>query len=186
VESLVLDTDAASHLQRRTLPASLQEHIVGRILCVTFITVGEIFKGAFMRGWGEKRVQELETWLRNVVVLPYTGEVSRAWGRLTAECEAMGRPIPANDAWIAACCLSHDLPLMTLNRRHLNRFRDFGSCLQRLLWTGERLAAAIPSTATMPLVANEMRRMPPASSHLTRTSTTLSPPARWPESAGAP
>ena len=89
--------------------------------CVTFVTVGEFYKGAFKRGWGERRTQQLEAWLRNVVVLPYTADVSRVWGRLTAELEGQGQPIASNDAWIAACCLSHDLPLMTLNRRHFER-----------------------------------------------------------------
>jgi predicted nucleic acid-binding protein len=88
---------------------------------VTFVTVGEFFKGAFKRQWGERRVQQLEAWLRNVVVLPYTGEIGRVWGRVSAECEAKGQPIPPNDAWIAACCLSHDVPLMTLNRRHFEQ-----------------------------------------------------------------
>jgi predicted nucleic acid-binding protein len=121
VEYLVLDTDAASHLQRGSLPAPLHEHLRGTIVCVTFITVGEFFKGAFKRQWGERRVQQLEAWLRNVVVLPYASGISRAWGRVCAECEAKGQPIPPNDAWIAACCLSHDLALMTLNRRHFER-----------------------------------------------------------------
>jgi toxin FitB len=112
VEYSVLDTDVASHLQRGSLPTPLQEHIRGKIICGTFVTVGEFFKGAFKRGWNEKRIQELEGWLRNVLVLPYTGEISRVWGRVYSECEAKGQPIAPNDAWIAACCLSHGLPLM--------------------------------------------------------------------------
>jgi hypothetical protein len=121
VEYLVLDTDVASHLQRGSLPSHLHEHVRGKIACVTFVTVGEFFKGAFKRRWSERRIQELEAWLRNVVVLPYSAEISRVWGRICAECEAKGQPIASNDAWIAACCLSHDLPLMTLNRRHFER-----------------------------------------------------------------
>lgn len=34
-----------------------------------------------------------------------------------------GRPRPANDTWIAACGLAHDLPLVTMNRKD---FEDFG------------------------------------------------------------
>jgi len=118
VEHLVLDTDVASHLQRSSLPQELQAHLQGKTPCVTFITVGEFFKGAFKAGWGQRRIEALEAWLRKVVVLPYTSEVSRAWGRVCASCDVKGSPIAPNDAWIAACCLSHDLPLMTLNRRH--------------------------------------------------------------------
>jgi predicted nucleic acid-binding protein len=82
MEYLVLDTDVASHLQRGSLPQELQAHLQGKTPCVTFVTVGEFFKGAFRRGWGERRIEGLETWLRNVVILPYTGEVSRTWGRV--------------------------------------------------------------------------------------------------------
>lgn len=110
MEYLVLDTDVASHLQRRSLPEPLREHLRDTIACVTFITVGEFFKGAVKRGWGERRLQQLEAWLRNVVVLPYTGEISRVWGRVSAECEGKGQPIPPNDAWIAACCLPRPAP----------------------------------------------------------------------------
>jgi predicted nucleic acid-binding protein len=28
-----------------------------------------------------------------------------------------GKPLPANGAWIAACCLVHDVALTTCNRR---------------------------------------------------------------------
>ncbi len=33
-----------------------------------------------------------------------------------------GRPRPTNDTWIAACCLTFDLPLATLN---VGDFQDF-------------------------------------------------------------
>jgi len=120
VEYLVLDTDAASHLQRGDLRQDLRVLIAGKVVCVTFVTVGEFYKGAYSRGWSSRRIAELERWLRSVVVLPYDVEVSRHWGRLSAESRRRGQTIPANDAWIAACCLSHAVPLMTLNRRHFS------------------------------------------------------------------
>jgi predicted nucleic acid-binding protein len=116
--AVALDTDAASLLMRRDLPQELGSLISGATLCVTFVTVGELYKGAFKRGWGPKRVAAMEAWLRNVIVLPYTAGVARTWGRLVAECEKSGRPLPANDSWIAACCMQWQIPLMTLNRRH--------------------------------------------------------------------
>jgi toxin FitB len=36
--------------------------------------------------------------------------------------EAPGRPRPANDSWIAACCLAHQFPLATFN---VKDFEDF-------------------------------------------------------------
>lgn len=51
-----------------------------------------------------------------------TDNVSRVWGEITAFAQRRGRPRPSNDAWIAACCLAHDLPLATLN---IKDFADF-------------------------------------------------------------
>lgn len=114
---LVLDTDAASHVQRGSVPSEDRALLVNRTLCVTFVTVGEFYKGAHRRGWGQRKLAALEEWLRNVVVLPYDAAVARVWGRICAQRETEGRSLPANDAWIAACCISRDLPLLTYNRR---------------------------------------------------------------------
>ena len=44
------------------------------------------------------------------------------WGRLAARAQLRGRPRPQNDTWIAACCVRHDVPLVTLN---IKDFRDY-------------------------------------------------------------
>jgi predicted nucleic acid-binding protein len=67
-------------MQRGDLREDLRANVAGRVVCVTFMTIGELFKGAYLRGWGGRRMAELERWLRDVVVLPYDAEVSRQWG----------------------------------------------------------------------------------------------------------
>jgi predicted nucleic acid-binding protein len=57
-----------------------------------------------------------------VIVLPYSEDVVRTWGRISAGAIQRGRARPANDAWIAACALSYGLPLATLNAKD---FKDF-------------------------------------------------------------
>jgi predicted nucleic acid-binding protein len=47
---LVLDTDTASKLQRGSLPGDEMALLIGRTLCVTFVTVGEFYKGAMGHG----------------------------------------------------------------------------------------------------------------------------------------
>jgi len=44
--------------------------------------------------------------------------VAVEYGRLRATTEALGRPVPGNDLWIAASATANGLPLVTLNRRH--------------------------------------------------------------------
>lgn len=43
-------------------------------------------------------------------------------GRLAASTQARGAPVSENDIWIAACCLSEGLPLVT---RNMKDFVDF-------------------------------------------------------------
>lgn len=71
--------------------------------------------------WGERRRNELETWLSRRPILGYDAQVSLTWGRISAETELVGRKLADNDLWIAACCLTDDIPLLTLNRRHFER-----------------------------------------------------------------
>jgi toxin FitB len=117
-EAIVLDTDVVSRLMRDTLPAAVARRIQGLTPCVTFVTVGELFRGAAHASWGAQRVAALERWLERVIVISADQMVARRWGEITGRALRAGEPLPANDAWIAACCLTHNTPLATLNSRH--------------------------------------------------------------------
>jgi hypothetical protein len=71
---------------------------------------------------GPTRHAELEGWLATRPTLPYTDDVARLWGEISAHATRRGRPRPQNDTWIAACYLAYDLPLETMN---VKDFRDF-------------------------------------------------------------
>jgi toxin FitB len=77
---------------------------------------------ATMRSWGQQRRDELNRWLASRPTLPYTDDIARTWGDISAHAARRGRPRPQNDTWIAACCLVYDLPLATLN---IKDFTDF-------------------------------------------------------------
>jgi predicted nucleic acid-binding protein len=119
---VVLDTDVSSRIIKRQLGGSLASKLTGPAWCVTFVTVGELWQWATMRSWGPRTRQDLELWLTRVVVLDSDEPTSRMWGRLSARARRRGRARPANDTWIAACCLARGLPLATLN---LKDFEDF-------------------------------------------------------------
>ena len=44
------------------------------------------------------------------------------WGEIQAYAQLRGRPRPANDSWIAACCIVRELPLATFN---IKDYADF-------------------------------------------------------------
>jgi predicted nucleic acid-binding protein len=105
VSFVVLDTDAASHLFRGKVSEQLRRHTAGATLAVTFVTVGELTKWTLVRHWGPQRLAELQAFLSDVVVLPYSPRVAITWGDLQAQAQLRGRPRPANDTWVTACCL---------------------------------------------------------------------------------
>jgi len=123
VPVVVLDTDAVSLLHRRQLDVGYAQHLIGNTAAITFVTLGELYKGMETRSWGERRRNDLAARVDRLLVLPYSNEVAHTWGRLAAAAQQRGRPRPVNDTWIAACCITDDVPLLTLNRRD---FEDFG------------------------------------------------------------
>lgn len=115
---IVLDTNIVSYLMKGgALAEAYEPHVRGRLLAIAFITVGEMYFGAENKSWGEKNRKELETNLRNYVVIPYDHEIARCYGRLMAERKRNGLPIAPNDAWIAACAVRHSVPLVTHNAK---------------------------------------------------------------------
>lgn len=119
---VILDTDVASFTIKRQLPAALLKELLGAQAGITFITLGELTRWATMRQWGTARRAELASWLAARPTLPYTDDIARTWGEISAHAARRGRPRPQNDTWIAACCLVYDLPLATLN---IKDFKDF-------------------------------------------------------------
>jgi toxin FitB len=124
VTFVVLDTDAASQVFRGHAGETLTRHLAGNTAAVTFVTVGELTKWTLVRHWGPQRRQELQAFLSDVLVLPYSRRVAIAWGNLQAYAQLRGRPRPVNDTWIAACCLARDLPLITLNHKDYEGFAE--------------------------------------------------------------
>lgn len=115
MQPVVLDTDVASLAHKRKLPGSLAARLLGRRPVLTFVTLGELTKWVEIRRWGSRSRQEFADWLSPFAVLPGDDAVAVTWGRLSAAAHQRGRPRPMNDMWVAACCLTHDLPLATLN-----------------------------------------------------------------------
>lgn len=113
---VVCDTDVWSFLFKKDTRAELyRPHLEGHVLCVSFQTVAELYQWAEKADWGTKRRLRLDNWLKRFLVLGYDGETARVWGQIRAERERLGRPLAAQDAWVAACALRHGYPLATHN-----------------------------------------------------------------------
>ncbi|MFB9238727.1 type II toxin-antitoxin system VapC family toxin [Plantactinospora siamensis] len=122
---VVLDTDVASAILRGRLPDRLRNRLVGKTLCITFVTLGELTKWTVLRSWGPRKLADLTQWRSSVVLLPFNETVATAWGQLQARAQQRGRPRPTNDSWIAACCLVDRLPLATFNTKDYADFAEY-------------------------------------------------------------
>ncbi len=117
IDVVVVDTDVVSFLFKGdTRGQTYRRHLRGKTLAVSFMTVAELYQWAYARNWGERKLRRLESGLRAYVILPYDGELCRQWARVRVECQRQGRPMSAQDAWIAATALRHGCPLATHNR----------------------------------------------------------------------
>ena len=77
-----------------------------------------IVLGEFRYGIAQsKRRSTYEAWLESHLghfdILSVTDETAVAYATLRLTLKRSGRPIPANDAWIAALALQHGLPILS-------------------------------------------------------------------------
>ena len=118
-DSAVVDTDVLSFWQKKdTRGAQYSAALSGRTLVISFQTVAELLRWAAQRDWGERRRRELEEYLKQFLVYPYTLGLAREWAEVAAATHKAGRQIAAGDAWIAATARLIGVPLATHNRRH--------------------------------------------------------------------
>jgi predicted nucleic acid-binding protein len=122
MKRIVLDTDVSSLSIKDKLPPAERTSLGIAQFSITFVTLGELTQWATFRDWGPRNRARLERWLASKAILPYSEDVARKWGELSGFALRRGRPRPANDTWIAACCLVYEVPLATLN---IKDFADF-------------------------------------------------------------
>ncbi len=132
----LLDTNAVSEWVKPRPDPGLVEWLAAcdedRIY-LSVVTLAELRRGIARLEVGRRRSQ-LDVWLRDELpqrfdgrILPVTPAVADVWGALVAEREALGRPISAMDAFIAATTRVHEMVLVTRNEA------DFQFSLKALL-----------------------------------------------------
>lgn len=116
---VLVDTNVFSYIfWKRTQANFFLPYLAHKTLAVSFITVGELYYGAYKADWGQKRIEELESKLKNYVVIPYDYGLCQTYARIRTDREKLGLSVDLPDVWIAACAVNHDCALATNNGRH--------------------------------------------------------------------
>jgi len=97
---------------------------VGKIKVMSAQTRAEIDVWPEVRGWGERRRQELERFLDPYLVEYPTRSTCLLYGKLVAEARKLGFQLSASDAWHAATALNLGVPLVTHNARHFQGIQN--------------------------------------------------------------
>ena len=122
VESLLLVTSPIiAHLRGRI---DIVQEIPSRSWVFTsYVTVGELFKGAHKAEDPMKERAKVDAFLAPVSVLMPDNETTEIYGRIAAGLGRRGQKIPANDTWIAAMALQAGRTLAT-GDDHFSRIPD--------------------------------------------------------------
>ena len=125
---MILDTNALSAV------ADGESSVVDRIGKAERIAVPVVVLGEYRFGIAQSRHRAsyeswLKEWIAVVSVLNIDEETTHSYSTIGLELKKEGKPIPANDLWIAALCRQHSLPL-------LSRDRHFDAILglRRIAW----------------------------------------------------
>lgn len=117
-----LDTDTVSHFLRG------EGRVAQRLLATDFarislpaIVVHELRYGALHRGLGEQRLQDLESFLGCLAVLPFDDAAAAVSARMRVALERQGQQIGPFDLLIAGTVLASGATLVTRNQREFSR-----------------------------------------------------------------
>ena len=122
----MLDTNICIYIIKNK-PQSLREKFrefdVGD-LCISSITVSELYYGVYKSLYVEKNILALEHFLRPFDILEYDLNASIEYGKITATLEKSGKVIGGLNMMIAAHALSNKMTLVTNNIKEFERIEN--------------------------------------------------------------
>ena len=125
---MILDTNALSAIAdgAREVASALNQ---AKLVAIPVIVLGEYRFGIAQ----SRRSGDYEGWLAANLsacrILDITEKTAIAYARIRSDLKMAGTPIPANDAWIAALCRQHALPLLS-REQHF----DLVKSIRRISW----------------------------------------------------
>lgn len=111
-QTLIADTVAAIGFlnNEKALLDSLQPDDA---VVIPIVVLGELYGGAEKSSRVEDNRRRIDTFSAKRKILLPDLQTAKIYGRLIADLRRKGRPIPQNDAWIAAFALQFQMPVLT-------------------------------------------------------------------------
>lgn len=111
-DEFAIDTNQAIAVLNKRIPsgALVSENSV----CYLPIpVVGELRFGALNSDRVNENLERIDKLIMDCRVLPVDLDTTEHYARIRRDLRRQGTPIPANDLWIAAICLQHNIPIVT-------------------------------------------------------------------------
>ena len=122
---ILCDTDVVSFIfNGHTYAEYFKPYLTNKTLAISFMSIAEIYYGAYHGNWGTSKLLKLQNHLKNYVVLPYDFSLCLKWADVRKELEKDRYNIGHSDCWIAASALLYDCALATNNSRHYLHVKD--------------------------------------------------------------
>jgi len=126
--ALILDTNALSAVADGE-PSAVEHIGKAERVAVPVVVLGEYRLGIAQSRHRASYESWLREWIAVVVVLNIDEETTHSYSAICLELKQKGKPIPANDLWIAALCRQHSLPLLSRDQHF-----DVIPGLRRVAW----------------------------------------------------
>ena len=116
---MVADTGVfIEHLRAKDkLSTTLYKLADGAEIYLSSVTLYELHMGATT----SEKVKDVETITESFITLPFTDQVAQKAAEIYHLLRRRNQMIEFRDIFIAATCLAHDLPILTLNKKHFKR-----------------------------------------------------------------
>lgn len=118
--NLVVDTSVfieylrAKNKQKTTLYSLADNNIF-----ISAVTLYELFMGAT----NEEKKNDVQLLTKNLVVLPFSGEVAVKASAIYHELKSRNQLIEFRNIFIGATSIVYEMPLKTLNKKHFQRIK---------------------------------------------------------------
>lgn len=115
----LLDTNHTSKILEGNKPLSLKVLALknsGSKFGISMSILGELFFAVYASKRREKNLQQLKSFLEDVVLWNYDIAAAEEFGKIQAEQKAKGKPIPSIDAQIAAVARIRNVTVLTTDQ----------------------------------------------------------------------